>query len=251
MSSVLLETRAISINGIYEDGNTFSKLLIKAIYEELTAYGFECETNGTYSNMYVSWNGSRRFYFSSISNTTKIGLRIAVPYGSSNWGSTILFDSVNSTSTATQSFSYTIEFFAVGDYAYFKLSSIDDGIYSFPITSLDGTITSVVGIRKFENSASSNWTIVPLCETTMSNSTPWYIAQNTYSCYPAEPARCYVDGSLALYSSISGFSELRYIAKDVYSVASSNTFTIGQVVTIDGAQYVHICRNIFYKIPTP
>lgn len=237
----ILTTKTFTIKGVYENDTTFSRLLIKKIYEELAVYGFSCKLNETEDQLHISWNGKRRWYIGAIGNTSKISLRLAAEYGENGaWGSTYTLGSISSTSTSEQSISITIKFFAFDDFCYFNLNQSTTNYYlqSAPIISMNGEESALNWIGTFS-------TLTPLAETSMDNN--WSISYTAYNIWPEDPAKCFISNAFVLSHS----SVLTYIMKNIYSIATSaavSSFSAGQVITVDGEKYINLLNKVFAKI---
>lgn len=244
----ILQVRTVKIEGVYADGVTFSKLLLSAIKEELTEYGFVCEMNETNSGMRILWNSKYRLWIEAKTSTTHITMRYALPYGDqSNWGSTFQLAEIDSASTEAQTFSFDLKFFAFDDIAYMDICNPDSIYMSVPAYSIDGTST-VVGVRVNNNSNATTWAVqlvCPFAETAMDNNWSVALPYLGYGAYPTDPARSIV-ASTALF--IHNSNNVEYITESLSYVGHSTSFDVGQVITIDGERYVYLHKGIFAKI---
>lgn len=227
----ILKKRTIAVNGIYEDGYTFGKLLSAAIVEELAKYGFTSEKDGL--GYYICWKGKERFWIGARESTSQAAIRIALPFRDNSWGTTFYIGNIKASTEAEQGFSTDIAFFGNGDSCYVDINKNQH--CSVIAMTLDGE-ESVVGIR-------DDALIVPYAETGMSNEKPWGYCASLASAAPSDPARCVVFDYMPLQSN----GVVKYMLKDVALILRKAAVEPGQVITVDGEQYIYVFKNMFVK----
>lgn len=235
----ILETRSVSVSGIYESDTTFGQLCVDKIIEHLTAYGFTAEPRA--NETAILWNGKPRFVLRASSSTTRASVRVAGPWSAaSSWGNSYELFGISSTSSDLQTGTITFGFFAIGDVAFFVLSA-NDPCASLPCQTIRGT-ESVVLVRR------GGEMVVPLfAETIDSTDTgKWAISVPSMYGAPADPELCAVSRGIAIVQNgiMHGFAE------SVATVKTKTPIDTGQVFTINGETYVSFSGELCARVST-
>lgn len=234
----VLGTTQISISGVYESDTTFAVLLLEKLYALLPSYGIECELNTEHTNLSMGYNGTKRLIFMAQKDSAQVAIRGAVFYNNtqSNWGSTYKFETVDSASTSTQTFSFQVSLLTFADGFGISLES-SGGVeyipefYSFPAVNVDTNTPAYISGK-----SGGFW---PNDVTVQSND---YRA--THLGYaPQDASKCALSNVIIQKSSV-----LHYIMSDSYGFShSTTTLQLGQVIEIDGVKFVCVYSNLISK----
>lgn len=237
----ILESRTVSVSGVYENDTTFGQLCVDTIIEKLTAYGFTAEPRG--NETAILWNGKPRFVLAARSSTSAAVVRVAGLYSAASWGSSFELFNISNTSSDLQTGTITFSFFAIGDVAFFGLSnmSAESTCASLPCQTIQGT-ESIVLLR------SGGEMVVPLFAETIdnTNSGKWYVTVSSTDGSPADPELCAVRRGMAINQNgiMYGFAE------SVAIVKTKTPITTGQVFTVNGETYISFYGESCARVST-